>query len=150
MKFLSEMPYLDEPILRELVRNPGLKHVKLACASKTWNVEYSHQCLNLLHINGIRLRDYFVACEVYPKTKNVHFEQLKSVVGCEWNEMLFFDDCTWKNNFEDVLHVSQGQVACLRTPKGMTYEVFRQGLDRFGISTISLTPSSSDTDLEGS
>ena len=119
----------------------------MACASKTWKVQYSLTCLRALTLDGRPVVDYFCACEVYPSTKDAHFEALHATTGVAYSDMLFFDDCTWKDNFEDVARV--GNVRYVRTPNGMTCEAWERGLRLFDAAAapLSLTPSSSEDDL---
>lgn len=133
--------------LKQLDSDPRFSHTRVACASKTWKVEYSLACLRALTLGGRPVADYFCACEVYPSTKDAHFEALHAKTGVAYSDMLFFDDCTWKDNFEDVARV--GDVRCVRTPDGMTVEAWEKGLLLFAdaAAPLSLTPSSSEGDL---
>jgi|TARA_B100000768_G_C11091197_1_gene295038 hypothetical protein len=44
--------------------------------------------------------------------------------------MIFWDDCTYGNNCQDVATNCAG-VTCVRTPDGLTEALFQAGLDAF-------------------
>ena len=135
--------------LAQLKKDPAFARTRVACASKTWKVEYSLACLRLLTLGGEPLAGRFDAVEVYPSTKDVHFRALRDATGVAYADMLFFDDCTWKDNFADVARESGGAVRCVRTPDGMTEEAWARGLRLFAAAAapLSLTPSSSEGEL---
>ena len=57
-----------------------------------------------------------------------HFPALHKESGVEYASMLFFDDCTYGDNCQDVARSCQG-TTCVRTPQGLTEQLFAAGLD---------------------
>jgi len=109
--------------------------VRAACASKTWKPEFSYCCLRHLRVDGVRLLDIFTPelCHIYPTTKDTHFKCLRELTNVPYDRMLFFDDCTWGDNFADVRRVSDGRVRCIRTPHGLQPHEWYDGLRLFAL-----------------
>ena len=59
-----------------------------------------------------------------------HFPILKEVSGVEYDEMLFFDDCTWEDHCEIVPRYCPG-VVTQRTPKGLQVGEWEAALEKF-------------------
>ncbi len=59
-----------------------------------------------------------------------HFPNLKAETGISYDQMLFFDDCTYGDNCANVASHCPG-VTCVRTPHGLTEEDFKLGLEAF-------------------
>ena len=59
-----------------------------------------------------------------------HFPALQKETGIPYSEMVFWDDCTYGNNCQDVATNCAG-VTCVRTPDGLTEALFQAGLDAF-------------------
>mmetsp|Transcript_15230 Transcript_15230/g.16590 ORF Transcript_15230/g.16590 Transcript_15230/m.16590 type:complete len:101 (-) Transcript_15230:136-438(-) len=59
-----------------------------------------------------------------------HFPNLKDETGIPYDQMIFFDDCTYGDNCANVASHCPG-VTCVRTPHGLTEEDFELGLAAF-------------------
>lgn len=62
--------------------------------------------------------------------KTTHFSELLKETGIPYNEMLFFDDCNWSDCCGTVTKGCPGVIA-VRTPEGLTTELFEKGLTLF-------------------
>jgi magnesium-dependent phosphatase 1 len=117
--------------LRELRNKPEFKDTKVAAASSTTEGDWARKCLSLLEVEpGVKMKDVFGFFEIYPSNKTKHFKALQASTGVEFKDMLFFDDCTYGNNCEDVERGCHG-VTTVRTPDGMTEAKWREGLSKF-------------------
>ena len=59
-----------------------------------------------------------------------HFPNLHAETGIPYDQMIFFDDCTYGDNCANVASHCPG-VTCVRTPDGLTEEDFVLGLAAF-------------------
>lgn len=64
-----------------------------------------------------------------------HFPALKEQSGLSYDQMLFFDDCTFGDNCGDVARQCPGTV-CVRTPQGLDEERFEAGLRAFASGDV--------------
>lgn len=92
-----------------------------ALASRTSQPLWAGELLELLG-----KADHFSYEEIYPGSKVAHFESLKNRTGCEWSEMLFFDD--EPRNIEEVGSLG---VSCVEVRGGMSLRLFHEGLVLF-------------------
>ena len=111
-----------------------------AVASSSEEPTYSRSCLANLTIDGKPMASLFHA-EAIGRTgeltsrKTTHFKslaaQLKKSTGEDipHSTMLFFDDCNWGDHVGD-LESSLG-VQGIRTPTGLSVNLFEKGLKRF-------------------
>ena len=77
---------------------------------------------------GERLADLVEYRQIYPGSKGrQHFPALHKESQIPFDQMLFFDDCTYGDNCGDVARSCAG-VSCVRTPRGLTEELFELGL----------------------
>ena len=116
-------------ILRLLHDNENFSETKTAVASSTTYPEWARICMKLLCIKdtGHNLEsviDFKQA--IYPRNKKVHFRELKSVSGVEYEDMLFFD-----NEWYNIREVGELGVTCIHCPDGLSLEQFERGLDAF-------------------
>ena len=74
----------------------------------------------------ISVKSIFVEIEIYPKSKNNHFEALKQKCKIDFSEMIFFDDKVY--NLQTVAKMG---VTCVHTPRGLTREVWNKGMGQF-------------------
>ncbi|CAJ1343328.1 unnamed protein product [Effrenium voratum] len=107
------------------------ERVKLAVASSTTEPGFAQKCLEEFPLNGRKLGDLLHFRQIYPGSKGgQHFPKLKEESGIPYEEMIFFDDCTYSDNCADVAHRCPG-VTCVRTPHGLTEEDFDLALAAF-------------------
>ncbi|TWT77676.1 Acid Phosphatase [Posidoniimonas polymericola] len=112
--------YDDVPrILDECEASPAA----LALASRTGEPDWARRLAELL---GIRAR--FAHQEIYPSSKVRHFAALREATGCDYDQMLFFDD-----EERNVHEVGRLGVTCVLVEQGMTHAVFQDGLERFAV-----------------
>jgi magnesium-dependent phosphatase 1 len=97
--------------------------IKLAVASRTEEPDWARKLLRVLNIY-----DWFDYEEIYPTTKERHFESLRKRSGIEYKEMIFFDD-----EYRNIVAVSKIGVVSVFVDEGngMSFENFLEGLKRF-------------------
>jgi len=123
-------------VLRRLLTDSQFADVHVAVASSTTEPAYANRCIETLPIdaNGAReerLCDLVEYCQIYPGSKGrQHFPALQKQSGVPYDQMLFFDDCTYGDNVADVARSCQG-TTCVRTPDGLTEALFDAGLAAF-------------------
>jgi magnesium-dependent phosphatase 1 len=115
-------------ILKELATDEKWRETTVAYVSRTEYPKWAASCLNLFRISeGISMHDIGLEQEIYPGSKQRHFRRIHERTGIEYSEMLFFDNESW--NITDVAPMG---VVSVHTPRGMTTEVWKQGLEAFG------------------
>lgn len=120
-------------VLRKLVMDASLREIQIAVASSTAKPDWAHTCLDqvLVDEKGLTLGRLVQHREIYPKCKGLHhFPALHEKTNVPFSDMLFFDDCTYSDNCGDVASCCPG-VLCVRTPDGLTEELFLKGLEAF-------------------
>jgi magnesium-dependent phosphatase 1 len=114
--------------------DPALAAVRVAVASSTTEPGYARICLGALLVDpsrGETVEDIVDYQQVYPGSKGrAHFPALRAQAGVPFEQMLFFDDCTYGDNCAEVAACCPG-VACVRTPEGLTEGLFEAGLAAF-------------------
>ena len=111
----------------------------LAVASSSEVPSYSQSCLDTLTVNSRPLSSLFAASAIgrtggLTSRKTTHVERLTSQLRTQSftvdpSSTLFFDDCNWGDHVGD-LETSLG-IKGVRTPEGLTEELFEEGLARF-------------------
>merc|ERR1711920_446909 len=120
-------------VLRALQTDAQFARTEIAVASSTTEPSYANTCLDQLVIDadGPTVGSLVKYREIYPSNKGrVHFPALQKASGVPYHEMLFFDDCTYSDNCGVVACCCPG-VVCVRTPAGLTEDLFRHGLEAF-------------------
>lgn len=103
------------------------RETSVAYVSRTEHPKWAASCLNLFTITeGISMHDIGQEQEIYPGSKTRHFRRIQERTGIEYSEMLFFDNESW--NITDVAPMG---VCSVHTPRGMTAEVWKTGLEAF-------------------
>jgi magnesium-dependent phosphatase 1 len=114
--------------------DPRLAEVCVAVASSTTEPGYARICLEALLVDpsrGETVADLVDYQQVYPGSKGfAHLPALHAQAGVPYEQILFFDDCTYSDNCAEVAARCPG-VACVRTPDGLTEALFEAGLDAF-------------------
>lgn len=108
----------SESILQHLKSTPN---ILVACASRTGAIDYAKKLLKTL--NWTCLFDYI---EIFPSSKISHFRNLSKATGIEFKDMLFFDD-----EQRNIVDVSELGVTCIHGDDGVSWNVFKNGLDVF-------------------
>ena len=131
--------YMDAlDILQELYTSNIYRHVKFAVASSSLKPEYSWTCLNSLEIYpGVPMKDlfsYFAIgrtedCGGLTDDKTTHFKKIHLESRIEYKDMLFFDDCNWKDHVTELKQ--KLNVVGQKTPNGITKENWRNGLQKY-------------------
>lgn len=135
-------------ILQELYQSNMYRHVKFALASSSLKPEYSWACLNTLEIFPgvpmINLFSYFAIgrsedCGGLTDDKTTHFAKIHFESRIDYKDMLFFDDCNWKDHVTELQQ--KLKIVGQKTPHGLTRETYRNGLYKFASTHLSLTKS---------
>lgn len=115
-------------ILHILKTNPEFQDVKISVASSTNYPKWAETCMKLLDVDGLETNlDSLVEFKtIYPRTKTVHFNELRQLSGFEYEDMLFFDNARY--NITDVEPLG---VTCIHCPNGMTLKVWNKGIEKF-------------------
>ena len=121
--------------LYQLATDPAYRGILLAAASTSLEPKYSDACLRALEIlPGLTVHDMLSYRQigrdgVLTSDKRTHFRLLHQESGVPYTEMLFFDDCNWGDHVGTLwrAHGVVGQ----RTPAGLTFVEFEQGLARY-------------------
>ncbi|KAL7479825.1 hypothetical protein ACHAW6_005538, partial [Cyclotella cf. meneghiniana] len=123
--------------LRELARNPKYRNVKIAVASTSLEPEYSRSCIAGIEIvEGVTMKDMISYAQIgrsgkLTSIKTTHFQLIHEQSGVPYDDMLFFDDCNWDDHV-GYLERNFGVVG-IRTPNGLSFDEFHQGLQKFSI-----------------
>jgi magnesium-dependent phosphatase 1 len=108
--------------------------VQVAVASSTTRPAYANACLDKLVIDpdaGTTLGEIVQYREIFPGSKgSEHLPNLARKSGLPFSSIVFWDDCIYGDNCGDVARKCEG-VVCVRTPNGMTENLFEQGLSAF-------------------
>ena len=123
-------------VLRLLLLEDTFSATRIAVASSTTEPAYAKACLEGLPCcpdpadeREERLSDLVEYRQIYPGSKGrKHFPALQKESGVAFDAMLFFDDCTYGDNAGDVASCCPG-TTCVRTPEGLTMDLFEAGLD---------------------
>eukprot|EP00923_Selenidium_pygospionis_P023806 GHVN01041444.1.p1 GENE.GHVN01041444.1~~GHVN01041444.1.p1 ORF type:complete len:235 (-),score=50.65 GHVN01041444.1:904-1608(-) len=120
--------------LRDIVTHRTFDSTKIAIASACEQTDYARFCLNNFDLMpNKKLSEVIDHSEIYPGPKVNHFNLIRSFLRIGFEEMLFFDDCTWGDNCGEVSHGCPG-VVCVKTPQGLTWELWKHGLEKFSQS----------------
>ncbi|KAL1526635.1 hypothetical protein AB1Y20_015339 [Prymnesium parvum] len=121
-------------VLQLLLNDPRYATVQVAVASSTTEPKWAHHCLDVLLVDperGETIADIVAHRQIYPGSKgSQHFPRLREATGVEYAQMVFWDDCSYSDNCEDVARKCPGAL-CVRTPEGLTRELFEAGLAAF-------------------
>jgi magnesium-dependent phosphatase 1 len=135
-------------VLRRLLVDPTFSTVKVAVASSTTEPAHAARCLEQLPIDPKereeRMADLVDFRQIYPGNKGrQHIPALAKESGVPFDEMVFWDDCTYSDNCADVAAGCPGTV-CVRTPEGMTEALFDAGLAAFARGASGVYTTSKD------
>lgn len=123
-----------QSVLQRLCTDATLSGIQIAVASSTTEPAFANKCLDefpLLPGKVEKVADLVKFRQIYPGSKGAqHFPKLKDESGLSYENMIFFDDCTYSDNCADVASRCPG-VLCVRTPRGLTEEDFDLALAAF-------------------
>lgn len=123
-------------VLKRLLVDEAFASTKVAVASSTTEPAFASTCLAQLPIDPSGARQEKVADivdyrQIYPGSKGrQHFPALHKESQIPFDQMLFFDDCTYGDNCGDVARGCAG-TTCVRTPNGLSEHLFQVGLDAY-------------------
>lgn len=102
--------------------------IRLALASRTEEPVWAHEVIQIFQIDdeGRSLRDYAHGIEIYPTSKDKHFQQLSKKLKVDYQDMLFFDD-----ELRNIHQVSQMGVVSIHCEDGLSLAALEQGLNRW-------------------
>lgn len=117
---------------------------RVAVASAGRFADWARGAMHMFEVvSGVTFADMVAFCEIHPcetdAGKAVHFEDIRAASGVPFDQMVFWDDCTWGDNCADVRRGCPGVVTC-KTPHGMTDETWAAGLAEFAASSKGPTP----------
>eukprot|EP00944_MAST-04C_sp_MAST-4C-sp1_P005800 g5800.t1 len=113
-------------ILREL-QSEKWKKTKVAYVSCTDEPVWADELLRKFELgSSMTLKSVCDFEEIYKANKQRHFISLKDRSGCEFSEMLFFD-----NERGNCTQVGTLGVKCVFCPDGLTAEAWREGMLMF-------------------
>ncbi|OQS06110.1 hypothetical protein THRCLA_01834 [Thraustotheca clavata] len=126
-------------VLTEIASLPEFRETQVAVASSTTYPHWARECMSLIQVRNAempkknkktkeaKVLNAFIDYQaIYPKNKKVHFKQLHEESGVPYEDMLFFD-----NEHYNIVNVQQLGVVCAYCPDGLSYQVWREGMDRF-------------------
>ncbi|CAK9060167.1 Magnesium-dependent phosphatase 1 (MDP-1) [Durusdinium trenchii] len=123
-----------EAVLRRLATDTAFEKVQIAVASSTTEPAFAKKCLESFPLSGskfVTIDELVRFKQIYPGSKAAHhFPKLKEESGIPYDEMIFFDDCTYSDNCADVASRCHG-TTCMRTPSGLTEDDFELALSAF-------------------
>ncbi|MEL6108382.1 MAG: magnesium-dependent phosphatase-1 [Planctomycetota bacterium] len=93
----------------------------MALASRTEQPSWARTLIERLGV-----RDRFQFAEIYPSSKLKHFGALREASDVDYEDMLFFDDET-----RNIVEVQTLGVTAIHVARGMSMQVFEDGLDRW-------------------
>lgn len=106
------------PEVPEILDSCDALNIPMALASRTGAPTWAQSILGLFG-----LRDRFVHEQIYPKSKDHHFQCLRRASGLSFERMAFFDD--EMRNIQDVGALG---VHAVHVPNGLTCQHFRTAL----------------------
>lgn len=120
--------------LCELATDPKYQGIVLALASSSEEPSYSAACLNIDILPGLSMKQMFSFVQIgrtgqLSSRKTTHLSLIQKESSVSFEEMLFFDDCNWGDHVSDVYNVFG--VIGQRTPRGLTYSEFHEGLRKY-------------------
>ncbi|EKX39232.1 hypothetical protein GUITHDRAFT_143640 [Guillardia theta CCMP2712] len=114
-------------ILREIKTSPRWKGAKIAYCSCTDEPTWADECMRLFEIgDGMTLESVVDIKEIFKSSKSTHFRNIHKKTGIPYEDMIFFD-----NEAHNCHTVAPLGVTCIHTPRGMTEEVWKNGLRQF-------------------
>lgn len=116
------------PHSRSLLQALREMEIKLALASRTEEPDWARDVIKIFQMDedGVSLLDFTHAQEIYPSSKDKHFNQLASKLGIDFQDMIFFDDES--RNIHDVSRLGVTSVHC---EDGLCLEALERGLRQF-------------------
>lgn len=122
-----------QAVLRRIATEAAWAEVTVAAASSTTEPQWADTVMQLMRITpeGVTMAQRFSHNQVYPIHNKVkHFEALQAATGVPYDQMVFFDDCTYGDNCRQVERGCPG-VTTMRTPFGLTEELFDEAMRVF-------------------
>mmetsp|Transcript_25415 Transcript_25415/g.33182 ORF Transcript_25415/g.33182 Transcript_25415/m.33182 type:complete len:178 (+) Transcript_25415:169-702(+) len=125
-------------ILWRINSSEEFQDTKIGSASRTEYPDWAEECMQLLDVrDGLKMKDFFTYNEIYPGTKTSHFRKLQKASQIPFEEMLFFDDCSW--NCRDVARLGVTTYNC---PQGLSEREFDEALEVYARKKADGSPSS--------
>ena len=133
-----------QAVVRRLLTQSEYSNVRVAVASSTTEPAYANKCLDLLPADSTgareeRLGELVDFRQIYPGNKGrLHFPALRKESGVNYDQMIFFDDCTYGDVSSNdqtpeisplllqVHHVLQCAIEQFSPPFGRIVEMWRR------------------------
>ncbi|GAB5354061.1 hypothetical protein AAMO2058_000087300 [Amorphochlora amoebiformis] len=129
--------------MHELATDKSWKGSLVACASRTDEVQWAEKLITQFEVaKGVTMADLFSFTEIFPSSKLRHFRNLTKDSGIKYEDMMFFDDCTF-----NTVEIEKLGVLCIHVPYGLTKEMWRFGVREYArrklnnVDSKSLPPS---------
>lgn len=116
------------PAARRALRQLADADVVVAVASRTHLGELAHELLQTIRVDDKRTMTDCITGPVLIKnvSKANHFKQMQHVIGVPLQSMLFYD-----NEAHNIKDCEKLGIACVYCPKGLTDDVFHEGLAKY-------------------
>lgn len=112
----------------------GGPDLQVAVASSTTCPDWAQTCLENIVVDeatGTTVAQLVSYRQIFPGNKGrTHVPNIAKESGVDFASMIFWDDCIYGDNCGDVARNCDG-IVCVRTPSGMTEELFEHGLKAF-------------------
>jgi len=117
-------------LMKELVEDAAWQGVIVAAASCCDEPAWAHECLKTFEVEAggrrLKLDDIVTVQRIHKGNKVKHFEEIRQATGCDFQDMVFFDNEPY--NCDNVVTLG---VTCIYCPGGVTPQVWRRALEVF-------------------
>jgi magnesium-dependent phosphatase 1 len=117
------------PAARTALRRLASEGVPVAIASRASRVAWALEVMDLIRVDGKRTVTDVVGTSpivIQPGSKTKHLKHISAETGVPLENMVFYDN-EW-SNINDVERM--GGPTCVYCPRGMTEQVFKEGLEK--------------------
>eukprot|EP00929_Paragymnodinium_shiwhaense_P080973 TRINITY_DN42275_c0_g2_i1.p1 TRINITY_DN42275_c0_g2~~TRINITY_DN42275_c0_g2_i1.p1 ORF type:complete len:294 (-),score=46.13 TRINITY_DN42275_c0_g2_i1:45-926(-) len=115
-------------VLSELSQEERWQGVLVAAASCCDEPKWAYECLSKFPLgeDDKKIGDVISVKEIYKGSKQNHLRRIADAAGCDFEEMIFFD-----NELYNCQNVSGLGVTCVYCPQGVTKEVWQRAMASF-------------------
>ena len=110
--------------------DPEWKGTRVGVASCCSWPEWANELFDLFELSPkMKLKEAWDAVVIQGSDKQEHFRNLSKTLGVRFEEMVFFDDCSWNCS-----SVAKLGVTCVHTPDGMTTGLWKEALKKYSMN----------------